>query len=77
MDVHACLRKAINKVMAETTRKANMHRLAIPDNAGKGLTSWKAVCKCGAKWRCEYDQHGFLQWKPLNDKCEDCPHNNR
>jgi hypothetical protein len=47
------------------------HQLQIPNNAGKGLTSWIAACSCGAEWQCEYDNTG-LQWKPLNDKCDNC-----
>jgi len=52
---------------------AEEHELEIPDAAGKGLTSWVAVCSCGARWRCEYDWLG-LEWQPLNDKCKTCPH---
>lgn len=54
----------------------NKHMLEVPENAGRGLTSWIAVCSCGAQWRCEYGGSG-LEWKPLNDKCLECPHDKR
>lgn len=49
------------------------HKLTTPERAGKGLTSWIATCSCGASWRCEYSNYG-LEWKPLTEEAEDCPH---
>jgi len=53
---------------------AKEHKLEVPENAGKGLTSWIAVCSCGAEWHCYYSRYG-LEWKARNDKCKSCPYN--
>ena len=65
---------AISDFYRKEVNKMEEHTLQVPDNAGKGLTSWIATCTCGASWRCEYSRFG-LEWKPQNENCHNCPHN--